>query len=215
MTCHSDDFNTTLKQKVCEQCHTSFPPTGADDLVAVPPLQGNPRHPVHSFRTQQHVDPKARIDAKTGFRADCTFCHKFDPKGLFATFPAHEAVRHLPLQAGHEAAADRRTDDRRLPRLPHARRNRESQLHRSAPFHRRTSDGEREVCEHRIFTCGALQGERPVRSPLHHLPLCHPANRKHRKSDAAEDARLRAVPRFRTGHQGRIPHVELQDLPSG
>jgi hypothetical protein len=35
------------------------------------------------------VDAKARIDPRTGFRADCTFCHKFDAQGVFATFPGH------------------------------------------------------------------------------------------------------------------------------
>ncbi len=89
MTCHSEDFNTTLKQKVCEQCHTSFPPTGADDLVTFPRFKGS-RAILFEFSHKQHVDPKARLDAKTGFRADCTFCHKFDVKGQFATFPAHE-----------------------------------------------------------------------------------------------------------------------------
>ena len=89
MTCHSDDFNTTLKQKVCAQCHTSFPPTGSDDLLPFPRFKGS-RAILFQFSHKQHVDPKARIDAKTGFRADCTFCHKFDAKGQFASFPGHE-----------------------------------------------------------------------------------------------------------------------------
>ena len=35
------------------------------------------------------MDPNARLDAKTGFRADCTFCHQFDEVGQFASFPGH------------------------------------------------------------------------------------------------------------------------------
>src|SRR5271165_308658 len=41
MTCHSDDFNTNLKQVVCAQCHSSFPPTGAADLVPFPRYKGS------------------------------------------------------------------------------------------------------------------------------------------------------------------------------
>lgn len=87
--CHSDDFNKDLKQKVCQQCHNNFPPTGADDLVAFPRYKGS-RAILFDFSHAKHVDAKARIDAKTGFRADCTFCHKFDPQGQFGTFPGHE-----------------------------------------------------------------------------------------------------------------------------
>jgi hypothetical protein len=89
ITCHSDDFNKDLKQIVCEQCHKTFPPTGAEDLVAFPRYKGS-RAILFEFSHKSHVDKKARVDAKTGFRADCTFCHKFDAKGVFATFPAHE-----------------------------------------------------------------------------------------------------------------------------
>ena len=89
MQCHSDDFNKELKQKVCAQCHSSFPPTGADDLVPFPRYKGS-RAILFDFSHQKHVDQKARVDSKTGFRADCTFCHKFDAQGQFGTFPGHE-----------------------------------------------------------------------------------------------------------------------------
>ena len=88
MTCHSDDFNTNVKQVVCAQCHSSFPPTGAADLVPFPRYKGS-RAILFQFAHSKHVDAKARIDPKTGFRADCTFCHKFDAQGVFATFPGH------------------------------------------------------------------------------------------------------------------------------
>lgn len=99
MTCHSDDFNTKLNQKVCQQCHTSFPPTGAADLVPFPRYKGT-RAIVFEFSHQMHVDAKARIDPKTGFRADCTFCHKFDANGQFGTFPSHEQCATCHSKAG-------------------------------------------------------------------------------------------------------------------
>lgn len=99
IVCHSDDFNKDLKQKVCEQCHTSFPPTSADDLVPFPRYKGS-RAILFQFSHAQHVDAKARIDPKTGFRADCTFCHKFDAKGQFATFPQHEQCATCHSKAG-------------------------------------------------------------------------------------------------------------------
>lgn len=88
MACHSDDFTKELKQQICAQCHTSFPPSGSDDLLPFPRYKGT-RTILFSFSHKMHVDPKGRLDARTGFRADCTFCHKFDEKAQFATFPGH------------------------------------------------------------------------------------------------------------------------------
>jgi hypothetical protein len=99
MTCHSDDFNKELKQVVCAQCHSEFPPSGASDLIPFPRFQGS-RAILFQFSHAQHVDKKARIDAKTGFRSDCTFCHKFDQKGVFATFPGHEQCAACHSKAG-------------------------------------------------------------------------------------------------------------------
>jgi hypothetical protein len=89
MVCHSDDFTTKINRKICEQCHTSFPPTGTADLVPFPRYKGS-RAILFDFSHKKHVDAKARVDAKTGFRADCTFCHKFDANGQFASFPGHQ-----------------------------------------------------------------------------------------------------------------------------
>ena len=36
MPCHSDDFTKVVKQVLCAQCHTKFPPAGRSDLVAFP-----------------------------------------------------------------------------------------------------------------------------------------------------------------------------------
>ncbi len=86
--CHDDDFTKTVKQKICEQCHTSSPPTGAADLLPFPRYKGS-RAILFEFSHALHVDSKARVDTRTGFRADCTFCHKFDGAGKFASFPGH------------------------------------------------------------------------------------------------------------------------------
>jgi hypothetical protein len=89
MVCHSDDFAAkTVKRVICEQCHTSFPPTSAADLIPFPRYKGS-RTILFQFSHAMHVDSKARIDARTGFRADCTFCHKFEGDGKFASFPGH------------------------------------------------------------------------------------------------------------------------------
>jgi Cytochrome c7 and related cytochrome c len=87
MTCHQDAFGANLNPKICAQCHTQFPPTG-DDLYPFPRYQKK-RLIVFQFSHALHVDPQGRIDARTGFRADCTFCHHFDAKGDYATFPSH------------------------------------------------------------------------------------------------------------------------------
>jgi hypothetical protein len=50
-------------------------------LCAVPAAAQSP------FSHVAHLDPKARIDPQTGFRADCTFCHRFDRAGVLATMP--------------------------------------------------------------------------------------------------------------------------------
>lgn len=87
--CHQDDFNKDLKQKVCAQCHTVFPPTSAEELLPFPRFK-NERPIVFEFSHAKHVDPRARVDARTGFRADCTFCHKFPADGVYASFGNHE-----------------------------------------------------------------------------------------------------------------------------
>jgi hypothetical protein len=88
MACHADAFGANLNQKICSQCHSAFPPSGGTDVLAFP-LYKKTRAILFEFSHAKHVDPQARIDSRTGFRADCTFCHKFDPQGVFATFPGH------------------------------------------------------------------------------------------------------------------------------
>lgn len=88
--CHAEDFNhKSPKQILCGQCHKAFPPAGSEDLEPFPRRQGK-GEALSGFSHARHVDQKARIDAKTGFRADCTFCHRFEAGGAFVKAPAHE-----------------------------------------------------------------------------------------------------------------------------
>ncbi len=86
--CHADDFDKDIKQIICAQCHSEFPPSGAADLLPFPRYKST-RAILFKFSHHEHVDPEARINPKTGFRADCTFCHTFDAQGIFAKFPSH------------------------------------------------------------------------------------------------------------------------------
>jgi hypothetical protein len=85
--CHKDDFEKELKQVVCAQCHQTFPPQGESDLLPFPRYK-NTRALLFQFSHASHVDQKER-NTPQGFRADCTFCHKFDAGGVFAKFPGH------------------------------------------------------------------------------------------------------------------------------
>jgi len=86
--CHADDFDKDLKASVCAQCHRTFPPTDASDLLPFPRYKST-RAILFQFSHAMHVDKRARNNPATGFRADCTFCHKFDEQGIFAKFPGH------------------------------------------------------------------------------------------------------------------------------
>jgi len=99
LTCHDDDFNKDLKPVVCAQCHSTFPPAGASDLVQFP-RYSKTRTILFEFAHAKHVDAKARLDPKTGFRSDCTFCHKFDKDGTFAKFPTHQECAACHGKAG-------------------------------------------------------------------------------------------------------------------
>jgi Outer membrane cytochrome MtrC/MtrF-like, domains II/IV/Cytochrome c7 and related cytochrome c len=99
LVCHDDDFNKDLKPKVCAQCHAQFPPEGASDLVQFP-RYSKTRTILFEFAHSKHVDVKARTDPKTGFRSDCTFCHKFEPNGQFAKFPTHQECATCHSKAG-------------------------------------------------------------------------------------------------------------------
>jgi Cytochrome c7 and related cytochrome c len=107
--CHADDFDKDIKQIVCAQCHSAFPPSGASDLVPFPRYKST-RAILFQFSHRQHVDQKARVNPTTGFRADCTFCHKFDEKGIFATFPGHTQCAACHANAGMKPKLDASLD---------------------------------------------------------------------------------------------------------
>lgn len=86
--CHQEKYDN-VDQPFCANCHKEYPPTSAEDLVKYP-LFKKDRAILFEFSHAKHVDPKARLNAKSGFRSDCTFCHGFDEKGVLATFPTHD-----------------------------------------------------------------------------------------------------------------------------
>ena len=87
--CHQELFDKK-DQKFCATCHQDASP-GATDLLKVSIFHkgGRDKAILFEFSHARHVDPKGRVNAKTGFRADCTFCHSFDKQGVFGTFPSH------------------------------------------------------------------------------------------------------------------------------
>lgn len=99
MACHSDAFGDNLNKKICEQCHTAFPPTSTEDLLPFPRYKGK-RAILTEFSHAKHVDPQGRVDSHTGFRGDCTFCHKFDAQGAYGNFPAHAECSSCHSKAG-------------------------------------------------------------------------------------------------------------------
>jgi len=93
MACHPDDFDNSnnyakARQTVCGQCHTSPAARSKTDLQPYPLYKGT-RAILLQFSHARHVDKEGRKDTATGFRSDCTFCHKFDSQGIFAKFPGH------------------------------------------------------------------------------------------------------------------------------
>jgi hypothetical protein len=91
--CHSDDFDNSnhyakARATVCAQCHTSPTARSKTDLLPFPRYRGT-RAILFQFSHAKHVDRQSRKDPASGFRADCTFCHKFDAEGVFAKFPGH------------------------------------------------------------------------------------------------------------------------------
>jgi hypothetical protein len=86
--CHQDDFEKDIKPKICAQCHSAFPPSSSADLLPFPRYKSL-RPIVFEFSHAKHVDPNGRLDSRTGFRADCTFCHHFQADGAYASFGDH------------------------------------------------------------------------------------------------------------------------------
>lgn len=73
--CHAAAFQTYRKSSpVCAECHGGRPAG---------------RVMLSGFSHPAHVDGKARRDAATGFRADCSFCHKIGANALEPAMPSH------------------------------------------------------------------------------------------------------------------------------
>jgi len=106
--CHADDFEKEIKPKVCAQCHSDFPPS-SEGLFPFPRYKST-RAILFQFSHAMHVDKKARINPATGFRADCTFCHKFDEKGIFAKFPGHTQCAACHSKPGMKPALNASLD---------------------------------------------------------------------------------------------------------
>ncbi len=88
--CHPDDFDNNYakaRPTLCAECHTSAKGSKTDLLPF--PRYRDTRAILIQFSHALHKDQQVRKDPASGFRTDCTFCHKFDPQGVFAKFPGH------------------------------------------------------------------------------------------------------------------------------
>lgn len=86
--CHADAFQHASKLQICDQCHRTSAPSSATDLLPYPRYEKQ-RNVLNEFSHARHIDAQARVDGRSGFRADCTFCHHFDAQGILATSPGH------------------------------------------------------------------------------------------------------------------------------
>jgi cytochrome c7-like protein len=122
--CHQDDFGANLNPKVCAQCHATFPPSGKEDLLPFPQFEKK-RSILLEFSHARHDDPHGRNDSRTGFRADCTFCHHFDAQGVYAAFPGHTECATCHAKTGMKPllSADSTTADCRGCHMPEAIEN--------------------------------------------------------------------------------------------
>src|SRR6267143_3072341 len=53
--CHKDDFEKDVKQKICMQCHSAFPPTSSEDQLPFPRYK-HERPIVYEFSHAQHAN---------------------------------------------------------------------------------------------------------------------------------------------------------------
>ena len=114
--------------------------------------------------------PARALDARTGFRADCTSAINFQGDGDYASFGNHLGLRGLSFQGGDEAAAQRQVNDRGLPRAAIGRKKSKIRaLHDSPPTGL--------VCNFRqipiksVFSCRTFQKSGGVSPRLHDVPL--------------------------------------------
>jgi hypothetical protein len=87
VTCHAMAFRKADNPRICQECHVASKPTSAD-LLPYPRFKGQ-RPLLTEFSHARHVDTLARVDSSTGFRADCSHCHKLTDDGKVAALPRH------------------------------------------------------------------------------------------------------------------------------
>ncbi len=92
--CHEDEFDEGEFITLCLTCHAN----DLFDLGAFP--SGNLS--IGSFSHEQHVDPKGRVDRRTGQRQDCVFCHRVAEEDPGAFWPDHPQCKDC--HAGSAAA---------------------------------------------------------------------------------------------------------------
>ena len=110
MVCHQDAFDKVNDEQICRQCHSAFPPSSEDDNYPFPRFK-HQRPILIDFSHAKHVDPHARINAKTGMRSDCSFCHVLNAKGTFdigheQCAACHSKVGMKPLLSKDSTTAD-------------------------------------------------------------------------------------------------------------
>jgi len=81
-------FRTGNNPRICRECHATSKPAGSADLLSYPRFKGQ-RPLLTEFSHARHVDKLARVDARTGFRADCSHCHRLADDGKLASLPQH------------------------------------------------------------------------------------------------------------------------------
>jgi len=88
VTCHAMAFRRANNPKLCQECHVTSKPAGSTDLLPYPRSRGQ-RPLLTEFSHARHVDTLGRVDSRTGFRADCSHCHKLAGDGNQAGLPQH------------------------------------------------------------------------------------------------------------------------------
>ncbi len=164
----------------------------AEDLLPFP-RYANQQPIVFDFSHAKHVDPQARVDPRTGFRADCTFCHHFNASGAYASFGNHVICASCHSKAGMKPLlSDKSTKaDCQGCHQPEEIENPSAVTIRPPTGLVRSF---REVRAHKVFTRPAFEGTRGVSSRLHDLPLCGSCEHQPFHPDAADHGRLRELP---------------------
>lgn len=95
--CHGQDFNSATSQ-LCVICHVT--PVGAEArLTSFPEKMGE--FGLKGFSHRDHLDPAKMPEGADAGR--CDRCHRFDARGVNASFPAHEQCYSCHAhQAGQE-----------------------------------------------------------------------------------------------------------------